>query len=37
VIPVVDGALRLGTWQRLLLVELEGASDRAILIQLVGE
>ena len=37
VIPVVDGSLRLGTWQRLLLVELEDASDRKVLIQVVGE
>jgi secondary thiamine-phosphate synthase enzyme len=36
VLPVVDGRLRLGTWQRLLLFELEKASDREILVQVVG-
>jgi secondary thiamine-phosphate synthase enzyme len=37
VIPIVDGGLRLGTWQRLLLVELEGPNDRSIHVQIVGE
>lgn len=37
VIPVVERELRLGTWQRLLLVELEAAADRPIVVQVVGE
>jgi thiamine phosphate synthase YjbQ (UPF0047 family) len=37
VIPVVDGRLRLGTWQRLLVFELEEASDRHVVVQMVGE
>lgn len=37
VVPLVEGKLRLGTWQRLLLAELEGPSERAVLIQIVGE
>jgi secondary thiamine-phosphate synthase enzyme len=37
VFPVVEGDLRLGTWQRILLVELEGPRERTILIQTVGE
>jgi secondary thiamine-phosphate synthase enzyme len=37
VFPAVDGKLRLGTWQRVLLVELEGPSTRSILVQIVGE
>ena len=37
VVPVVEGSLRLGTWQRLLFVELEAATERSILIQVVGE
>jgi secondary thiamine-phosphate synthase enzyme len=37
VLPVVDGDLRLGTWQRVLLAELEGPGIRSIVIQIVGE
>jgi secondary thiamine-phosphate synthase enzyme len=37
VIPVVDGALRLGTWQRVQLVELEAAGERSVVIQVAGE
>ena len=37
VIPAVDGVLRLGTWQRVLLVELEGARTRSIVVQIVGD
>jgi secondary thiamine-phosphate synthase enzyme len=37
VLPAVDGVLRLGTWQRVLLVELEGARTRSIVVQIVGE
>jgi thiamine phosphate synthase YjbQ (UPF0047 family) len=37
VLPAMGGRLRLGTWQRVLLVELEGAARRSVLIQIVGE
>ena len=37
VMPAVDGKLKLGTWQRILLVELEDAGPRSISVQLVGE
>jgi secondary thiamine-phosphate synthase enzyme len=37
VLPATGGRLRLGTWQRLMLAELEGASDRRIVVQIVGE
>jgi secondary thiamine-phosphate synthase enzyme len=37
-VPVVDGALALGTWQRLFLVELDGPRpDRQVLVQLSGQ
>jgi secondary thiamine-phosphate synthase enzyme len=37
VIPAVDGKLRLGVWQRLLLVELEQPNNRRVIVQVVGE
>jgi secondary thiamine-phosphate synthase enzyme len=37
VIPAVDGRLRLGMWQRLLLVELEQPDERGVVVQVVGE
>jgi len=37
VIPVVDGELSLGTWQSVLLVELDGPRSRTVTIQVVGE
>jgi secondary thiamine-phosphate synthase enzyme len=37
VMPAVDGKLKLGTWQRILLVELEDAGPRSISVTLVGE
>ncbi len=37
VLPAVAGRLRLGTWQRVLLVELEKPDTRRIVIQIVGE
>jgi secondary thiamine-phosphate synthase enzyme len=37
VLPVIDGKLRLGTWQRVLLVELKQATDRSVDIQIIGE
>ena len=37
VLPAVDGELRLGTWQRVLLVELGEPSERSVVIHIVGE
>ncbi len=37
VLPIVDGELKLGTWQRVLLVEMGEASERTISVQIVGE
>ena len=37
VVPAVGGRLRLGTWQRVLLVELEAAGSRSVIVQIVGE
>ncbi len=37
VLPAMGGELRLGQWQRVLLLELEGAQDRSIIVQIVGE
>ena len=34
---VVDGVLRLGRWQRVLLVELDGPRDREISVVVLGE
>ena len=36
VLPVVEGTLRLGIWQRVMLAELEHESFRSIVIQVVG-
>jgi secondary thiamine-phosphate synthase enzyme len=35
-IPVAGGSLALGTWQRIMLVEFDGARDREVLIQVCG-
>ena len=37
VLPVSGGSLSLGTWQRVLLVELDEAGERTVSIQVVGE
>jgi secondary thiamine-phosphate synthase enzyme len=37
VVPFVDGKLRLGTWQRVLLLELEEPGPRPVVVQIVGE
>jgi secondary thiamine-phosphate synthase enzyme len=37
VLPVVDGRLHLGDWQRLLLVELAEPGARKVVVQMVGE
>ncbi len=36
-VPVADGRLLLGRWQRIFLVELDRGRDRRVLIQTVGE
>ncbi len=36
-IPVVDGELCLGTWQRVFLVELDHARDRSVVVQVLGQ
>jgi secondary thiamine-phosphate synthase enzyme len=37
VVPVMDGEVALGRWQRLFLVELDEPKDRSVLIQVMGE
>lgn len=37
VFPLVDGRIRLGRWQRLLLLELEAPMERSFLVQVIGE
>jgi len=37
VLPVVQGRLRLGTWQRLLIFELGDPQEHPILVQVIGE
>lgn len=36
-IPIVDGRLPLGRWQRIFLIELDGGRDREVVVQVVGE
>ena len=36
-IPIVDGALQLGRWQRVFFVELDRARERRVLMQVLGE
>lgn len=36
-IPLVDGRLRLGRWQRIFLVELDGGREREVVVQVLGE
>ena len=35
-VPVHDGELALGTWQRVLFIELDRERDRRWLVQVVG-
>ena len=37
VIPVADGKLALGTWQSILLFDLDGPRKRSVLVQISGE
>ena len=36
VIPVVNGRIRLGTWQSVFLLELDGPRTRSVIVQLMG-
>lgn len=36
-VPIVDGRLLVGQWQRIFLIELDHARDREVVVQLVGE
>lgn len=36
-IPIVDGHLQLGRWQRVFFLELDRARERRVLIQVLGE
>ena len=35
-IPIVDGVVQLGKWQRIFFVELDGARPRTMQLQLLG-
>jgi secondary thiamine-phosphate synthase enzyme len=35
-VPVKDGRLQLGTWQRIFLVELDGPRRRNVIVQVMG-
>lgn len=37
VLPVVGGRVHLGTWQRILMLELEQPRPRPLVVQVVGE
>ena len=36
-IPIVDGELCLGTWQRIFLVELDHPRERSVIVQILGQ
>ncbi len=36
-VPVVDGKLIVGRWQRIFLIELDHGRDREVVVQLMGE
>ena len=36
-VPVVDGKLIVGQWQRIFLIELDHGRDREVVVQLIGE
>lgn len=37
IVPVKDGSLQLGTWQRVVLLEFNGPQERAVDLSFVGE
>lgn len=36
-VPIVDGRLLMGQWQRIFLIELDHERDREVVVQLMGE
>ena len=36
-LPLIDGQLQLGVWQRIFLVELDHARERQVVVQVMGE
>lgn len=36
-VPIIDGRLVIGRWQRIFLVELDRGREREVIVQLVGE
>jgi secondary thiamine-phosphate synthase enzyme len=36
-IPIENGAMRLGTWQSILFIEMDGPRTRSVYIQVMGE
>jgi secondary thiamine-phosphate synthase enzyme len=36
-VPIVDGRLSVGQWQRIFLIELDHSRERQVVVQLVGE
>jgi thiamine phosphate synthase YjbQ (UPF0047 family) len=36
-LPAIEGALAVGTWQKILLVELDSEATRTVVVQIVGE
>ena len=36
-LPAIEGALAVGTWQRVLLVELGSGASRTVVVQIVGD
>jgi secondary thiamine-phosphate synthase enzyme len=36
-VPIVDGRLLLGQWQRIFFIELDHGRDREVVVQLMGE
>ena len=37
VLPIIDGGIELGTWQRVMLVELDGPRQRRISVTAIGD
>ena len=35
-VPIIDGQLALGRWQRLFLIELDRPRDRKVMVNVVG-
>lgn len=37
VVPVINGRLALGTWQRIMVIEMDGPRSRRLLLTFIGE